>query len=122
MEESLTINRMNDYYVYILTNERNTLLYIGVTNNLVRRLYEHKNRLNEGFTKDYWISKLVYFESCHSIEDAIRREKQLVPSAFLNAFKYLIFNSLVIHLRLILSQKHTIFTTHTPIRSFGFSS
>ena len=77
MEESLTINRMNDYYVYILTNERNTLLYIGVTNNLVRRLYEHKNRLNEGFTKDYWISKLVYFESCHSIEDAIRREKQL---------------------------------------------
>ncbi len=76
-EGSLDINCMNDYYVYILTNERDRLLYIGVTNNLSRRIYEHKNRLVPGFTSDYRIHKLVYFEVCHSAEDAIRREKQL---------------------------------------------
>ena len=69
---------MNDYYVYILTNLRDKLLYIGVTNNLIRRVYEHKNKVVEGFTKDYSIDKLVYYyETCHSAEDAIRREKQL---------------------------------------------
>ena len=68
---------MNDYYVYILTNDRDRLLYIGVTNNLTRRVYEHKHRLIEGFTSDYGIHKLVYYEMCGSVEDAIRREKQL---------------------------------------------
>ena len=68
---------MRDYYVYILTNKTNKLLYIGVTNNLQRRLYEHKNKLVDGFTKDYQIDKLIYYEVCHSAEDAIRREKQL---------------------------------------------
>ena len=68
---------MRDYYVYILTNKTNKLLYIGVTNNLQRRIYEHKNKLVDGFTKDYQIDKLVYFETCHSAEDAIKREKQL---------------------------------------------
>ena len=68
---------MRDYYVYILTNRRNKLLYIGVTNDLKRRVYEHRHKLLPGFTADYGIDKLVYCEVCHSAEDAIRREKQL---------------------------------------------
>ncbi len=67
---------MNDYYVYIISNKSKTL-YIGVTNNLVRRIYEHKNKLIEGFSKKYNLNKLVYFESCSEIKDAIKREKQL---------------------------------------------
>ena len=66
-----------NYYVYILTNRRDTLLYIGVTNDLKRRLYEHQNGLIDGFTKRYIIDKLVYYEYCGNPEDAIRREKQL---------------------------------------------
>jgi putative endonuclease len=65
------------YYVYILTNRTNTTLYIGVTNNLVRRVHEHKNKLVEGFTKKYNLNKLVYFEQTPSVESAIDREKQL---------------------------------------------
>jgi putative endonuclease len=67
---------MKQYYVYILTNDSKTL-YIGVTNNLQRRIYEHKNKLIEGFTKKYNLTKLVYFETMKDIESAIRREKQL---------------------------------------------
>ena len=66
-----------DYYVYILASERNGTLYIGVTNNLVRRLYEHKNGLVDGFTKKYNVKVLVYYESTNSIESAIQREKSL---------------------------------------------
>ncbi|MFZ3138766.1 MAG: GIY-YIG nuclease family protein [Thermodesulfovibrionales bacterium] len=65
------------YYVYILTNKQNGVLYIGVTNNLERRMYEHKNKLMEGFTKKYNLGRLVYFEETDSIESAIKREKQL---------------------------------------------
>jgi len=65
------------YYVYILTNRYNNVLYIGVTNNLVRRTYEHKNKLVEGFSKRYNLIKLVYYETTGSIESAIEREKQL---------------------------------------------
>ncbi len=68
---------MRQYYVYILTNQNNNVLYIGVTNNLVRRIYEHKNKFVEGFSKRYKVTKLVYYETSKSIESAIEREKQL---------------------------------------------
>jgi putative endonuclease len=65
------------YYIYILTNENNTVIYTGVTNDLKRRVYEHKEKLADGFTKRYNISKLVYYEVCESIISAISREKQI---------------------------------------------
>jgi putative endonuclease len=64
-------------YVYILTNHSNSLLYIGVTGDVVRRVYEHKQELVEGFTKTYHIHKLVYVEQFEEITRAIEREKQL---------------------------------------------
>ncbi|TDN37590.1 GIY-YIG nuclease family protein [Hymenobacter sp. UV11] len=68
---------MNTYYVYILTNPYHTVLYVGVTNNLERRVGEHKAGAVEGFTKQYNVSKLVYFETSPSTMQAIEREKQL---------------------------------------------
>ena len=65
-----------NYYVYIVGNRRPTL-YIGVTNNLVRRVFEHKNGLADGFTKRYSLSKLLYFETFSASISAIEREKQL---------------------------------------------
>jgi len=65
------------YFVYIITNKRNGTLYIGVTNNLIRRIYEHKNKIIDGFSKKYGLDKLVYFEEFPSIEEAIKREKYL---------------------------------------------
>ena len=70
-------NIKNQYYIYILANKRNGTLYIGVTSNLVKRAYEHKNNIIDGFTKKYNIHKLVYYEISDDIESAIRREKQL---------------------------------------------
>ncbi|GMU97211.1 GIY-YIG nuclease family protein [Ignavibacterium album] len=67
---------MKDYYIYIMTNKSKTL-YTGMTNNLNRRVYEHKNKLIEGFTKKYNIDKLIYFELFNNPKDAIRREKQI---------------------------------------------
>ncbi len=64
-------------FVYILTNYSNTTLYVGVTTNLVRRIYEHKNKLIDGFSKRYNLTKLVYFEQTNSIVSAIEREKYL---------------------------------------------
>ena len=66
-----------NYFVYILTNINNTVLYIGVTNDLKRRVYEHGNKMVEGFTMRYNVTKLIYYEHFSNIEDAIRREKQL---------------------------------------------
>lgn len=63
--------------VYILTNYLNTTFYIGVTNNILRRMYEHKTKINKGFSEKYNLNKLVYFEVTNSIEDALNREKQL---------------------------------------------
>ena len=65
------------YYIYILTNWNNKVLYIGVTNNLERRTYEHKNKMVDGFTKKYNVNKLVYFESTENVKSAIEREKQI---------------------------------------------
>ena len=65
------------FYVYILTNSTNKVMYIGVTNNLQRRLYEHKNELVDGFTKKYHIHKLVYYEDFNDTNSAIFREKEL---------------------------------------------
>ncbi|MGN0760915.1 MAG: GIY-YIG nuclease family protein [Christensenellales bacterium] len=68
---------MNNYYVYILSNKSNKVLYIGVTNDLQRRVYEHKNKLIEGFTSKYNIDKLLHYEITTDIKSAIEREKQL---------------------------------------------
>ena len=65
------------YYVYILASQKNGTLYIGITNNIQRRIYEHKNNLIDGFTKKYKVHNLVYYEQTDSIESAIIREKQL---------------------------------------------
>ena len=65
------------YYVYILSNWMNTLIYTGVTNNLERRLHEHRNKSNKGFTNQYNLNKLVYYDSTNDIKAAISREKQI---------------------------------------------
>jgi len=65
------------YYTYIVTNKRNTVLYTGVTNDLKKRIYEHKEKLVEGFTKEYNVTKIVYYGVFDDIESAILREKQI---------------------------------------------
>ena len=69
--------KMKTYYVYILTNFKNTVFYVGITNDLIRRTYEHKNKLVKGFTEKYNVNKLVYFEEFTDPRDAIEREKQI---------------------------------------------
>jgi len=64
-------------YVYIITNKKEGTLYIGVTSNLVKRVYEHKQKFIDGFSKKYNLTNLVYYEQFDSIENAIKREKQL---------------------------------------------
>ena len=70
-------NIMKSYYVYILASKRNGTLYIGVTNDLIRRVYEHKNNLIDGFAKKYNVHSLVYYEQYDDIESAIIQEKRL---------------------------------------------
>ncbi len=67
----------HQYSVYILSNKKNGTLYIGMTNNLDRRIFEHKNKLIEGFSKKYDLNILVYFEVYQYVNDAILREKRL---------------------------------------------
>ncbi len=68
---------MRDYYIYILSNKKNGTLYLGVTNNLVKRVYEHKQNFVEGFTKRYNIHRLVYYEHTNDSYSAIQREKRM---------------------------------------------
>jgi putative endonuclease len=68
---------MNDYFVYILASKRNGTLYTGFTNDLLRRVYEHKNDLAKGFTNKYGVHKLVCFEHCDDYDAALQREKQI---------------------------------------------
>ena len=68
---------MKNFYVYILCSKQNGTLYIGVTSNLVKRVYEHKNDLADGFSKKYHSHDLVWYESCQAAEAAISREKQI---------------------------------------------
>jgi len=65
------------YFVYLLTNWNNKVIYVGVTNNLLRRVYEHKNKLVEGFTKKYNLGKLVFFEETSDVVAALSREKEI---------------------------------------------
>lgn len=68
---------MKDYWVYLLTSRDDKVMYVGVTNDLTRRLYEHKHKITGGFTAKYNVHRLVYFETTPSVESAILREKQL---------------------------------------------
>jgi putative endonuclease len=80
------------YYVYILTNIKNTVLYVGVTNNLIKRVWEHKNSFVEGFTKRYHVNRLVYYEICEDVTSAIGREKQIKAGS--RADKVLLIDSM----------------------------
>jgi putative endonuclease len=68
---------MKSYFVYILTSKRNGTLYVGVTSNIVKRIWEHKNKLVEGFTKKYNVDKLVFYETFTNPQDAIAAEKKI---------------------------------------------
>jgi len=68
---------IHQYYVYILTNAYNTVIYTGITNDVERRCLEHKKKYVKGFTQKYNVDKLVYFETYNEVEEAIKREKQI---------------------------------------------
>jgi len=70
------MSKAGSYYIYFLTNWNHKVMYVGVTNDLQRRIYEHKNKLAKGFTEKYNINKLVYFEETKDINAALEREKQ----------------------------------------------
>jgi putative endonuclease len=71
------MNKSRNYYVYLITNWNNRVMYVGFTNNLARRIYEHKNKLVKGFIKKYNGNKLVYFEETQHVTTAIYREKEI---------------------------------------------
>lgn len=71
------MNKQHNYFVYIISNWNNKVIYVGMTNDLRRRVYEHKNKLIEGFSKKYNLNKLVYFEQTNSVRSAIEREKEI---------------------------------------------
>ena len=66
-----------NFYVYILASQRNGTLYVGITSDLMKRVWEHKNKVTEGFTEQYGVNKLVYYEHFVDVGQAIRREKRL---------------------------------------------
>ena len=69
--------KSKQYYVYLMMNPADTVIYTGVTNNLIRRVFEHKSKLVDGFSRKYNLTKLVYFECFFDPESAINREKQI---------------------------------------------
>ena len=69
--------RLSNSYAYILASRRNGTLYVGVTSDLIKRVYEHKNNVFEGFTKKYNVKTLVYYEVFDNVKEAIKREKQI---------------------------------------------
>ena len=71
------MKKNKQYYVYILFSGKNGTLYIGITSDLVKRVWQHKNKIIQGFTSKYNVDKLGYFEVCKDVESAIKREKQL---------------------------------------------
>jgi putative endonuclease len=83
---------MDKFYVYILSNQHHTVFYTGFTNNLERRVYEHKNKLLKSFTKKYNIDKLLYFEEYSSADEAKHRERQL--KKYTREFKFNLINSM----------------------------
>jgi len=74
---TFTMPPMKNYYVYILASKKNGTLYIGVTNDLIRRVYQHKSDLVDGFTKKHRVHNLVYYEQTENVESAIIKEKRL---------------------------------------------
>jgi len=82
--------KIHSYYTYILTNKVHTVLYTGITNDLSRRCFEHKNKLIKGFTEKYNTDKLVYYEVFDSVDLAINREKQI--KGFSRAKKTILIN------------------------------
>lgn len=83
---------MSEFYVYIMSNKRYTVLYTGFTNDIERRVYEHKHKLLDGFTKTYNINVLLYFEEFNSAEEAKNREKQI--KRYTREFKRNLINSI----------------------------
>jgi putative endonuclease len=69
--------KMSTHYIYILASKRNGTLYVGVTNDLIRRVYEHRNDFVEGFTRKYGVHRLVYFEQCEDFDSVLQREKRI---------------------------------------------
>ncbi|MGX3010502.1 GIY-YIG nuclease family protein [Helicobacter sp. 23-1044] len=80
-------------FVYIVFSKPNGTLYVGVTSDLIKRIYEHKNKLADGFTRKYGIDKLGYYEVCDSIESAIAREKQLKGGSRADKIKLIMQNN-----------------------------
>ena len=76
-EKSHKMTSYNQFYVYIISNKYHTVFYTGITNNLIKRVYEHKNKLVQGFTKRYNLNQLIYYECADNPESAIVREKQI---------------------------------------------
>ncbi|MCB8982111.1 MAG: GIY-YIG nuclease family protein [Ardenticatenaceae bacterium] len=68
---------MKTYFVYIMASKKNGTLYIGITNDLIRRVWQHKNDIHDGFTKQYGVHRLVWYEAHRDVNEAIQREKQM---------------------------------------------
>jgi putative endonuclease len=83
---------MNTYFVYIITNKRNGVLYTGITNDIERRTYEHKHKTNRGFASKYNCTHLVYYEDTNDVSSAIAREKQI--KGWLRLKKITLINSM----------------------------